>query len=128
MAGPAPWVARGCAPVRTGDDDGGYDGRQQDGEQQPRAADDLTDNLAASRLTDKAVARIVQSTALRAWLGELDLARHSMRAGFATSAAAAGTSERAIMKQTGHKSLPTVRRYIREGSLYWDDATDGLTM
>ncbi len=32
-----------------------------------------------------------------------------------TPGAAAGKSERAIMKQTGHKSLPMVRRYIREG-------------
>ncbi len=83
---------------------------------------------APHRLTDKAVARVVQRTALRAGLGELDLAGHSLRAGFATSAAAAGKSERAIMKQTGHKSLPMVRRYIREGSLFRDNATDGLTL
>ena len=54
------------------------------------------------RLSDRAVARIVQRTALAAGLGHLDLAGHSLRAGFATSAAAAGKSERAIMKQTGH--------------------------
>jgi integrase len=83
---------------------------------------------APSRLTDKAVARVVQRTALRAGLGDLDLAGHSLRAGFATSAAAAGKSERAIMKQTGHKSLPMVRRYIREGSLFRDNATEGLTL
>ncbi len=84
--------------------------------------------LAGSRLTDKAVARVVQRTALAAGLGDLDLAGHSLRAGFATSAAAAGKSERAIMKQTGHKSLPMVRRYIREGSLFRDNATEGLTL
>ena len=84
--------------------------------------------LAGSRLTDKAVARVVQRTALLAGLGDLDLAGHSLRAGFATSAAAAGKSERAIMKQTGHKSLPMVRRYIREGSLFRDNATEGLTL
>lgn len=84
--------------------------------------------LASNRLTDRAIARIVQRTALRAGLGDLDLAGHSLRAGFATSAAAAGKSERAIMKQTGHKSLPMVRRYIREGSLFRDNATDGLTL
>jgi len=83
---------------------------------------------AGSRLTDKAVARVVQRTALRAGLGDLDVAGHSLRAGFATSAAAAGKSERAIMKQTGHKSLPMVRRYIREGSLFRDNATEGLTL
>ncbi len=83
---------------------------------------------APQRLTDKAVARVVQRTALAAGLGDLDLAGHSLRAGFATSAAAVGKSERAIMKQTGHKSLPMVRRYIREGSLFRDNATEGLTL
>lgn len=85
-------------------------------------------NPAPTRLSDRAVARVVQRTALRAGLGHLDLAGHSLRAGFATSAAAAGKSERSIMKQTGHTSLPMVRRYIREGSLYRDNPTDGLTL
>ena len=80
------------------------------------------------RLTDRAVARIVQRTAMTAGLADRDLAGHSLRAGFATSAAAAGKSERAIMKQTGHKSLPMVRRYIREGSLFRDNATEGLIL
>jgi integrase len=51
----------------------------------------------------------------------LDPARyagHSLRAGLATSAAAAGASERVIMSQTGHRSADMVRRYIREGSLF----------
>ena len=85
-------------------------------------------NPAPTRLSDRSVARIVQRTAVAGGLGHLDLAGHSLRAGFATSAAAAGKSERAIMKQTGHTSLPMVRRYIREGSLYRDNATDGLIL
>jgi integrase len=51
---------------------------------------------------------------------------HSLRAGLATSAAAAGKSERAIMNQTGHHSLSTVRRYIRDGNLFRENAADGL--
>jgi integrase len=47
---------------------------------------------------------------------------HSLRAGLATSAAIAGASERAIMNQTGHKSAAMVRRYIRDGSLFRDNA------
>jgi len=39
-------------------------------------------------------------------------------AGRATAAAEADVSKRTIMAQTGYKSLPTVRRYIREGSLF----------
>ena len=33
-------------------------------------------------------------------------------------AAMADVAERAIMAQTGHKSLPMVRRYMRDGSLF----------
>lgn len=49
-------------------------------------------------------------------------AGHSLRAGLATSAAMAGVSERAIMNQTGHKSVTVARRYIRDGSLYGENA------
>jgi hypothetical protein len=55
-----------------------------------------------------------------------DFAGHSLRAGLATSAAASGKSDCAIMNQTGHRSLPTLRRYIREGNLFHDNAADGL--
>lgn len=49
-------------------------------------------------------------------------AGHSLRAGLATSAAAAGVSERAIMDQTGHRSTTMVRKYIHEGSLFRENA------
>lgn len=34
----------------------------------------------------------------------------------------AGKSERAIMNQTGHRSVTMVRRYIRDGSLFLENA------
>ena len=43
-----------------------------------------------------------------------------------SSGNAADKSERAIMRQTGHQSLPMVRRYIREGDLFRENATAGL--
>jgi len=49
-------------------------------------------------------------------------AGHSLRAGLATSAAAAVVEERAIMQQTGHKSVTVARRYIRDGSLFRGNA------
>jgi integrase len=52
--------------------------------------------------------------------------RAAGRAGLATQAAMNGASELAIMKQTGHRSLATVRRYIREGSLFRDNAATRL--
>ena len=51
---------------------------------------------------------------------------HSLRAGLATSAAAAGKSERAIMNQTGHRSVTTLRRYIRDGNLFRENAAEDL--
>jgi integrase len=47
---------------------------------------------------------------------------HSLRAGLCTSAAIAAASERAIMNQTGHRSAAMVRRYIRDGSLFRENA------
>ena len=44
------------------------------------------------------------------------------RAGLATSAAAAGVEERAIMQQTGHRSVAVARRSIRDGSLFRGNA------
>ena len=48
-------------------------------------------------------------------------AGHRLRAGLATAAAHAGVSERVIMAQTQHKSTE-MRRYIREGSLFRENA------
>jgi len=50
----------------------------------------------------------------------------TVRVGLATSAAAAGKSERAITNQTGHRSLKRVRRHIRQGSVFRENAGDGL--
>jgi integrase len=51
---------------------------------------------------------------------------HSLRAGFATSAAGAGATERDIMKHTRHKSEQMVRRYIRKGSLFKGNLVDSM--
>jgi len=37
-------------------------------------------------------------------------------------AAAAGAIEHPIMNQTGHRSVPMVRKYIRDGQLFRDNA------
>ncbi len=44
----------------------------------------------------------------------------------ATSAARAGATEADIMRQTGHKCLPVLRRYIRRRSLFTDNAAGKL--
>ncbi|HWQ74249.1 MAG TPA: site-specific integrase [Syntrophomonas sp.] len=83
-------------------------------------------NLQEGRLSDKAVALIVKRCAEAAGLDASQYSGHSLRAGLATSAAMNGVSERAIMNQTGHHSQAMVRRYIREGSLFNDNAAAGV--
>jgi integrase len=73
-------------------------------------------------LTAQSVRLVVRDAATRAGLDADRFAGHSLRAGLATAAAAAGVSERAIMAQTGHKSLTVARRYIRHGSVFRDNA------
>lgn len=80
----------------------------------------------AERLSDRAVARAVKRYASSAGLDPAQFAGHSLRSGLATAASMAGKSERAIMQQTGHKSVSTVRRYIRDGNLFRDNAAEGL--
>ncbi|WP_338140398.1 hypothetical protein [Candidatus Protochlamydia amoebophila] len=48
---------------------------------------------------------------------------HSLRDAFATTAAIFGVPEYMIMKQTGHKSSDTIRRYIRLGNMWTKSAT-----
>jgi integrase len=72
------------------------------------------------------VARVVKKLAERAGLDAVKYAGHSLRAGHATSAAIAGASERSIMRQTGHRSVQMVRRYIRDGSLFRENSARKL--
>jgi integrase len=78
------------------------------------------------RLSGEAVALVVKRYAAKLGHNPAEFAGHSLRAGLATSAAAAGKSERAIMNQTGHRSVTTVRRYIRDGNLFRENAAEGL--
>lgn len=78
------------------------------------------------RLSGEAVALVVKRYVDHLGYDPARFAGHSLRAGFATSAAARGKSERSIMLQTGHRSLTTVRRYIRDGNLFRDNAASGL--
>ena len=82
--------------------------------------------LEPRRASDQAVARAVKRAARRVGIDPATVSGHSLRAGLATSAAKAGKSERAIMKQTGHRSATMVRRYIRDADLFSENAAAGL--
>ncbi|MBK1837481.1 tyrosine-type recombinase/integrase [Azospirillum sp. YIM B02556] len=77
-------------------------------------------------MTTQSVALIVKQAAKGAGLDPRRFAGHSLRAGLCTSAARAGVSDRAIMNQTGHRSAATLRRYIRDGNLFTDNAAARL--
>lgn len=79
------------------------------------------------RLSAHSVAQVVKERAKKAGLPEPErFAGHSLRSGFATSAARAGKSEAAIMRQTRHKSVTVARRYIRQGTRWDDHAGHGI--
>ena len=82
--------------------------------------------LEASRLSGFAVSLVVKRYAAAAGLDISRYSGHSLRVGFATSAAIGGASERAIMNQTGHTSTRMVRRYIRDANLFRDNAASKL--
>ena len=71
-----------------------------------------------SRLSTDAVARIVKDYADRLGLDPRRFGGHSLRAGFATTAALLGATEDEIALQTGHKSMTVLRGYIRRASLF----------
>jgi hypothetical protein len=69
----------------------------------------------ASRLSGNSVAAIVKQHVMAIGLDPSCFSGHSLRAGFATSAAAAGVPAWKIRAQTGHTSDAMLARYIREG-------------
>jgi integrase len=77
-------------------------------------------------ITGRVVALTIKKAAERVGIEAQSLAGHSLRSGLATTAARNGASEASIMRQTGHRSVVMVRRYIREGELFHDNASSKL--
>ena len=77
-------------------------------------------------ISDKSVALILKKYALLAGLDPNKYGGHSLRSGFATSAAEAGAEERNIMAMTGHKTTQMVRRYINEANLFKNNALNKI--
>jgi len=67
------------------------------------------------RLSPQSVALIVKRRATAAGLDADDFAGHSLRSGFATTAARAGVEEREIMRQGRWKSVKIARNYVQRG-------------
>lgn len=83
-----------------------------------------------TRLTGQSVALIVKNAV--ALLGDpqrfptANYAGHSLRAGFATQAAAAGVPLDRIMRQTRHHSVAIALRYIRQADVWQNNASAAL--
>ena len=84
----------------------------------------LTDN----RLTDQTVALLLKKYLKLAGIESKNYSGHSLRSGFATSAAESGAEERSIMAMTGHKSTEMVRRYIKEANLFKNNALNKIKL
>jgi len=82
--------------------------------------------LSENRLTDQTVALLIKKYLKLANIDSKNYSGHSLRSGFATSAAEAGAEERSIMVMTGHKSTEMVRRYIKEANLFKNNALNKI--
>ena len=82
--------------------------------------------VGTERLTDRSVANIVKAYAGRAGYDASTFSGHSLRSGFLTSAAAKGASIFKMMDVSRHKSVDTLRGYVRDAELFKDHAGAGL--
>tara|TARA_B110000971_G_scaffold168430_1_gene172788 strand:+ start:355 stop:1359 length:1005 start_codon:yes stop_codon:yes gene_type:complete len=82
--------------------------------------------LLKNRLTDQTVALLIKEYLQLAGIDSKNYSGHSLRSGFATSAAESGVEERSIMAMTGHKSTEMVRRYIKEANLFKNNALNKI--
>src|SRR5712671_2465959 len=78
------------------------------------------------RLSDRFVANIVKTYAGRVGLDARKFSAHSLRSGFLTSAAANTASIFKMMDVSRHKSIDTLRGYVRDAELFKNHAGTGL--
>jgi site-specific recombinase XerD len=79
-----------------------------------------------ARLSAQSVADIVKAHAENVGLDPALFAGHSLRAGFLTSAAKRGASIFKMMDQSRHRSVDTLRGYVRDAEIFKDHAGAGL--
>jgi len=77
-------------------------------------------------MSDKSVALTIKKYTALVGLDSNKYSGHSLRSGFATSAAELGAEERSIMAMTGHKTTQMVRRYIQEANLFKNNALNKI--
>ncbi len=80
-----------------------------------------------TKISDKSIALIVKHYAALVGMDPKDYGAHSLRHGFATTAAQHHVEEREIMRQTRHRSQSVVRRYIDEADRLIDNPIFKIT-
>jgi site-specific recombinase XerD len=85
-----------------------------------------TGKISGRRLSARAVAELVKVYARRVGLKAADYSGHSLRSGFLTSAAARGASIFKMMDVSRHKSIETLRGYVRDAEMFRNHAGSGL--
>jgi integrase len=78
--------------------------------------------VSCEAMVDDSAARIVKRYASRVGLDPASYAGHSLRSGFLTSAAEAGASIFKLSEVSRHKSLDTLRGYVRRVDLFKEHA------
>ncbi len=82
--------------------------------------------VVGAQLSAQSVSLIIKAYAKAAGLLASDFSGHSLRAGLVTSASQAGVAPHKIMAQTGHHSVETLNRYIRDANLFEQNAAGSL--
>jgi len=77
-------------------------------------------------LRPQGIAQVVKLYAAKAGYDPADFSGHSLRSGFLTSAAARGASVFKLIEVSRHKSVDTLRGYIRRVEMFEDHAAEGL--
>jgi site-specific recombinase XerD len=76
------------------------------------------DTVGVNRLTPRTINRIVKQAAARTGIDPQKIGAHSLRSGFATSAARGGANLPDIMRVTRHASYKGIKPYIEAGRLF----------
>ena len=84
------------------------------------------DKIFKKALTPYSIGKIVKRYAERAGYNPAEYAGHSLRSGFLTSAAMNGASIFKMMDISRHKSMDTLKGYVRQADEFKDHAGDGL--
>jgi integrase len=87
---------------------------------------DRAGRLGANRLTAQIVAARLKKAVARVGLDPDKYGAHSLRSGFATTAARERKTEHVIMRHGRWKSIVVARRYIRDGARWQEHAAEGI--